>query len=224
MRNTIHNITQGRPTLAMYHVTTRYSSRITRVICFITVMLVLGVGTIFAAGDEVSVSGTKYPVGIQSKVGDKEVKLTLTGVAQRKKAFFKVYTIGSYIEEGIAVHSAAELAHKDCAKQLHLIMQRDVDGETMANAFIEGIRLNYPEPKFADQCKLLLDFMKTKSLKNGDHVWLTHVPNIGFLCRMPGDKEVLIKDVAFSQGIWDIYLGTKNIGNEVKAGLTSRLK
>jgi hypothetical protein len=201
-----------------------YSSLMTRVVCFLIALLVLGVEVIFAAGEEVGISGNKYPVGIASKVGDKEVKLTLTGVAQRKKAFFKVYTIGSYVEEGVAVHSAAELAHKDCAKQMHLVMQRDVDGETMANAFIEGIRLNYPEPKFADQCKSLLDFMKTKSLKNGDHVWLTHVPNVGFLCKMPGDKEVLIKDVAFSQAIWDIYLGNKNIGDEIKAGLTSLLK
>jgi ferredoxin-fold anticodon binding domain-containing protein len=175
-------------------------------------------------GDEVEVSGNKYPVSIVSKVGDKEVKLTLTGVAQRKKAFFKVYTIGSYVEEGVAVHSAEELAHKDCAKQMHLIMQRDVDGESMANAFIEGIRLNYPEPKFAEQCKSLLDFMKSKGLKTGDHVWLTHVTGVGFICRMPGDKEVLIKDVAFAQAIWDIYLGNKNIGDEIKAGLTSRLK
>lgn len=195
-----------------------------RIICFIMALLGLDVGVVFADGDEVGVSGINYPVGIQSKVGEKEVKLTLTGVALRKKAFFKVYTIGSYVEEGVAVHSAAELAHKDCAKQMHLVMQRDVDGESMANAFIEGIRLNYPEPKFADQCKSLLDFMKDKSLKNGDHVWLTHVPNVGFLCKMPGDKEVLIKDVTFSQAIWDIYLGEKNIGEEIKAGLTSRLK
>ena len=197
---------------------------ITRVVCFLMAMLVLGVGVIFAAADEVDISGNKYPVGIQSKVGDKDFKLTLTGVAQRKKVFIKVYTIGSYLEEGVAVHSAAELAHKDCAKQMHLIMQREVDGESMANAFIEGIRLNYPEPKFADQCKSLLDFMKDKSLKTGDHVWLTHVPSVGFICKMPGDKEVLIKDVAFAYAIWDIYLGDKNIGDDVKAGLTSRLK
>jgi hypothetical protein len=195
-------------------------------LAFTVALLVLPVVAIFAAGDEVGVSGsaTKYPVNIQSKVGDKDVKLTLTGAAMRKKAFFKVYTIGGYIDESIAVHSAAELAQKDCAKQMHLVMEREVDGQAMAEAFVEGIRLNYPEPKFADQCKSLLDFMKGQNLKVGDHVWLTHVPNVGFNCKLPGDKDVLIKDVAFAKAIWDIYLGNKNIGDEVKAGLTSRLK
>ncbi len=196
------------------------------VICLITILLGLGAGLIFAAGEEVGVSGsaTKYPISIQSKIGDKDVKLTLTGVAMRKKAFFKVYTLGSYIEEGITVHNAAELAGKDCAKQMHLVMERDVDGQDMANAFIDGIRLNYPEPQLAEQCKSLLEFMKGKSLKVGDHVWLTHVPGVGFNCRLPGDKDILIKDVAFAKAIWDIYLGNKNIGEEIKANLTSRLK
>jgi hypothetical protein len=193
---------------------------------FTVALLVVAAGVIFAAGDEVGVSGsaTKYPVKIQSKVGDKDVKLTLTGVAMRKKAFFKVYTIGGYVDESVAVHSAAELVQKDCAKQMHLVMERAVDGQAMAEAFIEGIRLNYPEPKFAEQCKTLLEFMKGQSLKVGDHVWLTHVPNVGFNCKLPGDKDVLIRDVAFSKAIWEIYLGDKNIGDEVKTGLTSRLK
>jgi hypothetical protein len=213
VRNPIRKIAPGRLTPAMI-----------RVVYFITALSVLGAGEIFAAGGEAGISVTKYPICIVSKVGDKEVRLKLTGVAQRKKAFFKVYTIGSYVEEGAAVRSAAELAHKDCAKQMHLVMQRDVDGKTMAEAFIEGIRLNYAEPQFADQCKLLLDFMKNKSLKRGDEVWLTHVPNVGFDWKMPGDKEVLVKNAAFASAIWDIYLGNKNIGDEVKAGLTSRLK
>lgn len=195
-----------------------------RILCLHALfLLVLGIGTIGAADGDVGGSSTRYPIDIQSKIGDKEVKLTLTGVAMRKKAIFKVYTIGSYVEQGVEVHSAAELVAKDCAKQMNLVMKRDVDGQVMAEAFLEGVRLNYPEPKFVDQCKALLDFMKNKNLKSGDRVWLTHVSGVGFECVMPGGKT-LIKDVAFAQAIWDIYLGKNNIGDEIKNALTSRLK
>jgi hypothetical protein len=173
----------------------------------------------------VSVDGSdnKYAVSIANKIGEKDVKLTLTGVSQRKKAWFKVYTIGSYVEEGADVHSAAELASKDCAKQMHLIMERNVDGKTMAEAFVEGIRLNHPEPQFNDSCDALLGFMKGANLKEGDNVWLTHIPGVGFNCRLP-NGEAVIKDVAFATAIWEIYLGDNNIGDGIKKGLTSRLK
>ena len=168
-------------------------------------------------------SGTTYPVAVAGKVGDKDVGLTLTGAALRKKAFFKVYVIGSYVEQGVSVRDAAELANKDCAKQLHLVMERDVAGEAMAAAFVDGIGLNYPPDRFAEQTGPLLAFMKGYALKTGDPVRLTHVPGVGLHCRLPGEKEILIKDVPFAVAIWEIYFGHKNIGRAVKDGLASRL-
>lgn len=204
--------------------TYRYSSLITY-ICLIMLLLIPGEAVVAAGGEEVGVSGssTKYPVSINSKIADKDTPLVLTGTAQRKKAMFKVYTIGSYVEQGVAINSAAELAQKDCAKQLHLVMERGVSGKTMAEAFIEGIDLNYPDTNFAEQKKALLEFMTDHSLNTGDQVWLTHVPGVGFHCTLPGNKEVLIKDIPFSVAIWQIYLGDNNIGDAVKSGMTSRL-
>jgi hypothetical protein len=36
--------------------------------------------------------------------------------------------------------------------------------------------------------------------------------------------EFTIDNPAFSQAVWDIYLGKNNIGEGIKKGLTSRLK
>lgn len=201
-----------------------YTSPLTHRLISIVALLVLCATAMADAPVGVSGSDTKYPVAIESKINDKDVKLTLTGAAMRKYAYFKVYTLGSYIEEGVTVHTAAELAGKDCAKQLHLVMERGVDGKEMADAFIEGVRLNHAEPKFAQQCEKLLAFMKGKDLKAGDHVWLTHVPQVGFQCSLPGNKEILIENVPFAHAIWGIYLGEKNLGETIKEGLTSRLK
>lgn len=210
---------------ATYRFNARYSLLMIPA-CLIMLSLMPSGGGVSAGGDEqvgVEGSNTKYRVDIENKIEDKDVKLKITGVAQRKKSIFKVYTIGSYIQQGIVVHTAAELTQRDCAKQLHLVMERDVDGKTMAEAFIEGIDLNYPKSNFSDHKKVLLEFMKPLSLKTGDQIWLTHVPGGGFKCKLPGDKELLIKDLPFSVAIWEIYLGDKNISEAVKAGLISRL-
>jgi hypothetical protein len=178
------------------------------------------------AGDEsLAVPGSdhRYPVKIDRDIGERKVSLVITGAAQRTKTTFKVYTVASYVEQGVAIRDALELATQDCPKQLHITMQRDVDGATMADAFIDGIRLNYGDDQFAGQRKALLEFMAGTRLREGDQVWLTHVPEVGFHCRMPGNRETLIKDVPFSAAIWKIYLGRKNISDDVKQALTARL-
>ncbi len=206
-----------------HSVTYRCSSL--NLLLMIILVLIPAEAVLAAGGEEVGVPGssTKYPVSINSNVGGKDVSLVLTGTAQRKKAMFKVYTIGSYVEQGAVINNAAELAQKDCAKQLHLVMERNVDGKTMAEAFIEGIDLNYPDTNFPEQKKSLLEFMTQHSLNTNDHVWLTHVPGVGFNCKLPGNAEITIKDLGFSQAIWEIYLGNNNIGDAVKSGMTSRL-
>lgn len=191
-----------------------------------TVLVILGLGLAHAADDKVSVSGssTQYPVAVESKIGDKDVKLVLTGAALRKRVFFSVYTIGSYVEEAAGVRTAAELAAKDCPKQLHLVMERDVGGKDMAEAFVGAIRQSYPEPQFAEQLQALSEFMQAQNVQKGDHVWLTHVPKVGLHCNLVGKAEVVIKDVPFAQAVWEIYLGKKHISEAIKRELTSRLK
>jgi len=168
-------------------------------------------------------SDHKYPVKIERDIGGKTTTLVITGAGQRTKTLFKVYTVGSYVQQGVAIKDAAELATQDCAKQLHIIMQRDVDGSTMAEALIDGIGLNYADEQFAEEKKALAKFMADTRLKKGNEVWLTHLPGVGVHIRMPGEHETLIKDVPFSVAIWKIYLGSKNVSEDVKKGITARL-
>src|SRR5690242_8417239 len=91
-------------------------------------------GAAALAVESVGVEGsqTQYPTLIESPISNKPVKLVLTGTAMRKKLLFNVYTVGSYVQEGTQVHSADDLASADVPKQLHLVMERDMDGKTMA--------------------------------------------------------------------------------------------
>jgi hypothetical protein len=183
------------------------------------------VGAAAPANEMVGVDGsdTQYPALIESPIDGKPVRLFLTGTALRKRYLFNVYTIASYAQAGVQIHNAEELAGADVPKQLHLVMERDVDGKTMAAAFREAVRLNYPAPAFNAELDRLTAVIQATPLKKGDHVWLSHVPGKGFHARLAGKKEILIPNVRFSRAIWEIYLGKNNLGTAIKEGLTSRL-
>jgi hypothetical protein len=182
-------------------------------------------GAVALAENDVTVPGStaKFPPLIESKIGDNAVRLDITGAAMRTKLLFNVYAIASYLQNGVVVHRAEELAAIDAPKQLHLVMERDVDGKDMAAAFRDAIRLNYPAPQFDSEVNQLADFLQAHTVKKGDHVWLTHIPGVGLHARLVGKTEAIIRNAAFSKAVWDIYLGKNNLGPSIKEGLTSRL-
>jgi hypothetical protein len=194
----------------------------TRVLAVVVLGLVVPAGF---ADDLVRVDGsnTQYPAAVETKIGEKPVKLVLTGASLRKKYFFNVYTVGSYVQQGTAVRSPEELAAADVPKQLHLVMERELDGKTMADAFREAVRLNYPPGTFDQELDTLAAFLQATAVKKGDHVWLTHIPGVGFQGRLGDQKQLLIRNPRFSRAIWDIYLGRNNLGDAIKQGLISRL-
>lgn len=177
------------------------------------------------AADTLAVPGSSntYPAKVEATVAGKAVTLDATGTAMRTRFTFNVYAVASYVQPGSGVKSAEELAAADCAKRLHLIMERTVDGTDMAEAFRSAIRAAHPDPAFSDEIGQLVQYMKSSSARKGDHLMLTHVPGIGLQINVAGKAEFLIKNVEFSKAVWGIYLGKKCIGDAIKRGLVSRL-
>lgn len=172
---------------------------------------------------DVSGSGTRYATSMEGQIGDRKVNLVLTGTALRKKLFVNVYAIGSYLQEGAAVRGPEELAAVDCAKRLHLVMERDVSGKDMAEALRSAIRQNYPAPLFNDEIKALVECIQARDVRKGDQVWLTHVPKVGLQIHLVGATDLTIKNAGFSRAVWDIFLGKNHLGETIKKGLVSRL-
>jgi len=180
-------------------------------------------GAAAVGGERVGNSDPRFATTIVSQVGGKPVRLVLTGTALRTKFGFSVYAIGSYVQEGIKVRDGGELARIATAKQLHLIFERDVDGETMAQSFRESIGMSHPAPAFAAELAKLEQYFRAYPARRGDHVWLTSTPGVGLGCQVAGKPGVMIENVGFAQAVWEVYLGQKNLGVAIKAGLTSRL-
>lgn len=176
------------------------------------------------AQETVNVAGSNvnYPTTMQAEMDGKKTPMKLTGAAMRKKLFVAVYAVGSYVQADFGGRSAEELASADVIKQLHLVMQRDVSGRDMADAFRDAIRNNYAT-EFNDEIQKLTALIAAHNTMKGDQVWITHMPGFGLHINLVGKKSEFIKGPKFSKAVWDIYLGPKNVGETVKRGLTSRL-
>lgn len=168
-------------------------------------------------------SANRYPTVIDGVHAGKPIKLLLTGATLRKKVVFSVYTIGSYVQDGVTVRSADELVAADCVKQLHLVMERDAAGKDLGSSFIAAIRVNHPEPAFADEAAKLMQLLDPIAVKKGDHIWLTHVPQIGLHCTIVGKANFLVKNKDFAHAVWEIYFGRNCLSETMKKDLLARL-
>jgi hypothetical protein len=187
-------------------------------------LAVLGLSPLVAA-DLVSVPGsiTTYPGAIEVSVAGSTVKLALTGTAMRTKFMVNVYAIGRYVQEGAKVRPAEDLAAADCPKRLHLVMERTGGGKDMAEAFSSAIRMNYSEPAFNEEIRALTQYLQSTTLQKGEQIYLTHMSGVGINFNLAGKTNLTIKNPRFSQAVWEIYLGKRNVGENSKRGLTSRL-
>jgi hypothetical protein len=196
-----------------------------RLLAIALMSLLVAIAPRMVIAENVPVDGTstQFANPVTRTIGGKDVQLVVTGVAMRTKFFFQVYAMASYIQEGVRPGSPEALATVDCAKQLHLVMERDVDGKDMAEAFQGAIRMNYGAPTFENELNNLMAYMKANPVKKGDQIFLTNVPGRGLHVIVVGKTEMMIENVAFAHAIWEIYLGRNNLGTDIKRGLTSRI-
>lgn len=168
-------------------------------------------------------SGVRFGTTTECKVEGKPKKMVLTGAAMRTKYLVNVYAIASYIQEGTKAKTAEDLVNADACKQLHLVMERQVDGRDMYANFRSSILLNHQENEFAEQLPVLENLFKETKVLKGDQVKLTYIPGKGLHCHVIDKIEVTIPGLEFSKAIWEIYLGKKNLGDSIKKGLLSKI-
>lgn len=189
-------------------------------------LLLLGVLSLACGQERLPVQGSEatFPASLTHKLGEREVRYTCTGVALREKVWFNVYAIASYVEEGQKPADAAALAALDAPKLLHLKLERDVSGDDMIGSLKEAVGANHPDA-FADELAALGQLFAGQTCKRNHSVRFLHVPGEGLWVEAPGRKEPFkIKGVPFAHAFWEIYLGKKVVSDEIKTGLTARLK
>src|SRR3954451_20549621 len=105
----------------------------------------LTAGVARADGETVGVGGSevRYPTRTEVTVDYRPVRLVLTGTAVRKAHGLPVYAVASYVQEGVPAKTAEQIVAADVVKEMHLVLERPLDGPTMFEGMRTGIRLNH---------------------------------------------------------------------------------
>jgi hypothetical protein len=177
------------------------------------------------ASEPVPVKGTaaKYPRSITVPVGEQAATLKLTGVGLRTKLLFNVYAVGSYLQDGVTVATPEDLARADAVRMLYLVMERSVEAADFLDAFKTAVGKTYPADRFSAEFAQLAAAVGNRPAQKGDHVSLLYVPGTGLRVQIVGKVDVTIKSAEFAQALWEVYLGSKPIDEDLKKGLMSLL-
>ena len=143
--------------------------------------------------------------------------LKLNGAGIRKKAIFKVYVAGLYVET--PGKDASALIASSQAKSMHLWMLRDIKGANVSGAIADGFQLNSKaalpqlQPKLDQLAKMIPD------LKEGDQMSLTWVPDKGTVVNVRGTDVGTIEGGDFATALFAVWLGPNPVQDDLKQAL-----
>ena len=166
-------------------------------------------GTAALAGE---LSGVTLPDTL--KAGEKTLKLN--GLGLRKKAMFKVYVGGLYLES--PSKDAGAIIAADQAKAIRMHFLRDLTKAQLVEAFQEGFEGNVKDraPQKAAFDKML---GLVPDVKEGSTLTFAYLPGKGTTLSA-GSKELgVFEGKGFADAVFAIWLGPKPPSEDLKKGL-----
>jgi len=175
----------------------------------LVVSAVSPLGTTALAGE---LSGVTLPDTL--KAGEKTLKLN--GLGLRKKAVFKVYVGGLYLES--PSKDAGAILTADQAKAIRMHFVRDLTKAQLVEAFQEGFEANVkdraPQKAAFDRMLALVP-----DVKEGSTLTFAYVPGKGTTLSA-GSKELgVFEGKGFADAVFAIWLGPKPPSEDLKKGL-----
>lgn len=146
-----------------------------------------------------------------------EKTLNLNGMGLRKKAIFKVYVGGLYLEA--PSKDAAAILAADAPRVIRMQYLRNVDKKSITEAFSEGFQNNAPE--LAAKQKASIDKMiaAVPDLKDGETMSFTYVPGKGTTLSHGGKDLFSAEGKEFADAVFSLWLGPKPPSEDLKKGL-----
>jgi hypothetical protein len=166
-----------------------------------------------AGAAPVEVAGVKVP-DTETMDG---VTLKLNGAGLRKKAIFKVYVAGLYVET--PSKDAAALLASNQVKSMRLHILRNLKGKQVSDAIAEGFELN--SQAAMPQLKPRLDKLAAMipDVSEGDQIALTWVPDKGTTVSVRGTNVGTIEGRDFADALFAVWLGPKPVQEDLKKAL-----
>ena len=170
------------------------------------------------------VAGVKFADTLELAPG---TTLVLNGAGIRKRAFFDVYAMGLYLS---AKKSApAEVIGLAGSKRVIILMLRDVDADTFAEALADGVRANHNEaeakalePRLQ---QLIATMVQLKEAKKGMRIELDWTPGAGTRVAIDGKPAgAPIPGEDFHRALLRIWLGDKPASADLKDALLGQTR
>jgi hypothetical protein len=172
--------------------------------------------TLTEATAQTTINGVTLPANM--KAGDKT--LVLNGGGIRKKAFFKLYTGGFYIESRTKDPKAIIAADKAMAMRLQ-ITSGMISSDNMSEAIREGFEKSTKgnsAPLKAKIDKFVSTFAK-EEIKEGNVFDIIYIPGKGVEAHKNGKLQNTIDGLDFKKALFGIWFGDDPADSDLKAGL-----
>jgi len=181
-------------------------------LCLVAALVVSPVSTPGTVAVAAELSGVTLPDTL--KVGEKTLKLN--GLGLRKKAVFKVYVGGLYLESPSKDAGAILMADQGKALRMHFL--RDLTKAQLVEAFQEGFEGNVkdqtPQKAAFDRMLALVP-----DVKEGSTLTFAYLPGKGTTLSA-GSKDLgIFEGKGFADAVFAIWLGPKPPSEDLKKGL-----
>lgn len=143
-------------------------------------------------------------------------ELKLKGMGLRSKFVFDVYVAGLYLAD------PSKDALSDQARQVKIVMLRELSKDQIADAIKEGFQKNAASdmPKLKDRLDKLMGVLE--SAKKGDTLTLTYVPGKGTLVSGRGKDLTTIEGADFANALFSVWLGKSPVDEDLKKGMLGK--
>jgi hypothetical protein len=143
--------------------------------------------------------------------------LRLNGLGLRKKAIFKVYVGGLYLET--PSHDPAAILRSDAAKAVRLHFVRDVSKDQLTGAFAEGFEANAKDAADRQKANVERLYALVSDMKEGDELTLVYVPAAGTAIFKGSNQLGSIDGNDFAAALFAIWLGPAPPSPGLKTGM-----
>lgn len=172
-------------------------------------------------------TGEAFPLEVSIEHGGRTFPLQATGVATRKKFFFKIYSVASYLQKG-AYNGQSDkfqpIMQDENAKQLTLKFVRGLDAAKVKDAYEESFKNTLSESQYNQlkgEINKFLQFID-HDVNKGDVYILRWLPGGYVEVLFNGKSSGSITNKDFAKGLWNIYFGPNSVVD--RNSLVSRLQ
>lgn len=148
--------------------------------------------------------------------------LKLNGAGIRYKVFFKIYVAALYLTE--TQTTSESILALSGPKKITLTMLREISSDTLAQAFMDGVKKN---TDIAERTRLADQFLKfgrlfasVAEINKGDVISIEWVPTVGCNVLINGKKiGETFTDAGFFNALLRIWIGDNPVDSPLKAKL-----